>query len=671
MVTDAFRQNPPANDAASAFPETRYTRFFRKVSANLAWITVALAAVGLLDALSAWLWPDRHAHPFGVPHQSFPALLAFALVGAALFPRGGAPSRWAQVICGGLILLIGFSCGMRGASVCHMVPSTTWIVLLLGFAVAAGASRAPMIGYVRQVAIFVVFFLCGLAVIGHLYRGTGEIPGIATTWTSALTAVLGAHALLFREPGFGVMRLLSGDGFGCHIMRRLLPSVIILLVTLGWLLAQGEYLGWYPATFAESLYAVLSITGFSAIMLFTAASLNRIDAERRAREDELRRSRSQMQAILDHASAYICLKDLSGRYLLVNKSFARLAGKSDPAECIGKTGPELFAGNYQDDIEQTYQSVLEGLAPVEAVNRFEGPGGVRYHLSARFPLLDADGSPYALCGIYTDITEIKLQEEEIQRLNASLREKTERQEAANRELEAFSYSVSHDLRAPLRHIAGFSQLLIQRSADALDEKSRHYLDVIQTSVRRMGALIDDLLSFSRANKVALAARNVPTAEMVREIRAELDAQNKGPAVEWVIGDLPDMRGDPAMLRQVWINLLSNAVKYSSKNPAPRIEVGHMPEGDPSGTWFVRDNGAGFDMRYADKLFGVFQRLHSDQEYEGTGIGLAMVRRILERHGGRIWAHGAPGEGATFYFVVPTAGAAAPGNPIPPAEGAAP
>jgi light-regulated signal transduction histidine kinase (bacteriophytochrome) len=168
----------------------------------------------------------------------------------------------------------------------------------------------------------------------------------------------------------------------------------------------------------------------------------------------------------------------------------------------------------------------------------------------------------------------------------------------------------------------------------------------------MGDLIDDLLSFSRASKVELVPKRVATAELVAEVRAEINGRHKEPAIAWDVGALPEMHGDPAMLRLVWVNLLSNAAKYSSKNPTPRISVAFGPVGGEPGVFSVRDNGAGFDMRYADKLFGVFQRLHSAQECEGTGIGLAMVRRILERHGGRIWAEAAPGEGACFYFVLP-------------------
>jgi PAS domain S-box-containing protein len=670
MAAAADIRNSLGSDEAFYVPDSRFVPFFRKLSVRMGWVFVAIASWGLVDTLSVMLWPAGHArHWHGFTHQPLPVLLSFLLAGIAVLGRA---TRWAQAACGVAILAIGLFCSLHDPHpYCDLDTYAGWTVLLTGFAVLAGSSRIPMVGYVRQLALFALFFLCGLALISRIYTTVGEAAGgFHLGWPTALMGLIAAHAMLFQRPEFGVMRLVSGDGFGCHIMRRLLPSVMILLAGLGWLLAEGEARNWYPESFGESLYAILSITGFSGILLFTAASLNRLDTERREREKESSRSREQLQAVLDHTPAIICMKDLHGRYRLVNESFCRAAQKTEP-ECLGRRPSELFPETIAGPVERDYDAAVRTRGPVESVLALGLGGNRRSYLSSNFPLLDPEGAPYAVCGIYTDITDIRLQQDEIQRLNASLREKTERQEAAHRELEAFSYSVSHDLRAPLRHIAGFGELLSQRSGAALDEKSRHYLGVIQTSVSRMGALIDDLLAFSRANKVGLAAQRVRTADMVREIRSELESMRKGPAVEWTIGELPDMRGDPAMLRQVWINLLSNAVKYSGKNPAPRIEVGFGPVPDPAGgsAFFVRDNGAGFDMRYADKLFGVFQRLHSAQEYEGTGIGLAMVRRILERHGGRIWANASPGEGAAFYFVVPEAEAQAAPAPVFSPEGA--
>ena len=229
----------------------------------------------------------------------------------------------------------------------------------------------------------------------------------------------------------------------------------------------------------------------------------------------------------------------------------------------------------------------------------------------------------------------------------------------NRELEAFSYSVSHDLRAPLRHIAGFADKLGRHLGGDLDEKSRHYLDVVSESTRRMSALIDDLLVYSRLGRSALRLQMVDMQSMVADTRALLDAnageESPGRVIEWEIHAMPVVVADENMLRQVWLNLLGNAVKYSAGADPARIEVAHGQMDDGSHHFRVTDNGAGFDMKYAGKLFGVFQRLHAPSEFPGTGIGLASVRRVLTRHGGRIWAESEPGKGATFHFILPATG----------------
>jgi ABC-type amino acid transport substrate-binding protein/nitrogen-specific signal transduction histidine kinase len=223
--------------------------------------------------------------------------------------------------------------------------------------------------------------------------------------------------------------------------------------------------------------------------------------------------------------------------------------------------------------------------------------------------------------------------------------------AANKELEAFSYSVSHDLRAPLRHVAGFVQLLQANSKDRLDETGVRYLEVIAGAARKMGQLIDDLLSFSRTGRAQIHLETIPLGALVDECRRELEPEMKGRTIEWVVGELPEVEADRALLRQVLANLLGNAVKYSRKAAAARIAVSARREGGEI-VVCVRDNGAGFDMKYADKLFGVFQRLHTEAEFDGTGIGLANVRRIVVRHGGRTWAEGEVDKGAAFYFSLP-------------------
>ncbi len=240
--------------------------------------------------------------------------------------------------------------------------------------------------------------------------------------------------------------------------------------------------------------------------------------------------------------------------------------------------------------------------------------------------------------------------EALRRLNAELearvRERTAQLEAANRDLEDFAYSISHDLRAPLRSIDGFSRIVLEDYAQSLDAEGQRHLRRIVASVQRMSQLIDALLDFSRLGRQPLSTRVCDPAALVRAVWDDLRPSAGERAVQFSLGDLPPCQADPPLLRQVFFNLLSNAVKYTSPRPAARIEAGWA-----AGAYFVRDNGVGFDMQYAHRLFGVFQRLHSAEDFEGTGVGLAIVKRIVERHGGHVWAEAALDQGATFYFTL--------------------
>ena len=241
------------------------------------------------------------------------------------------------------------------------------------------------------------------------------------------------------------------------------------------------------------------------------------------------------------------------------------------------------------------------------------------------------------------------------RVAAELQRRGQLLEAANKELEAFSYSVSHDLRAPLRHIDGYAALLRKVAGESLNDKAARYLQTISDSAKQMGQLIDDLLVFSRMGRQEMLHTTVNLDQLIKSILYDLRLDLHGRQISWTIQALPEVAGDPAMLRQVFMNLLTNAVKFTSTRPVAKIEVGVDRPSAGEVVIFVRDNGVGFDMQYAPKLFGVFQRLHRADEFEGTGIGLANVRRIVHRHGGRTWADGAPDQGATFYVALPAKG----------------
>jgi light-regulated signal transduction histidine kinase (bacteriophytochrome) len=375
-------------------------------------------------------------------------------------------------------------------------------------------------------------------------------------------------------------------------------------------------------------------------------------------EESLRDTQARLNSTLAAGSIGTWTWDIVNDRLAADEFTARVFSIEPEAAARG-----LPADAYlQAVLEGDRASVADGLArAIQSCGDYDLEYRVRQKdgeprwLQARGRVdCDAAGKALNFHGAVMDITARKQAEEEVHRLNADLEERvverTAQLESANKELEAFSYSVSHDLRSPLRAIDGFSQAVIEDFGPQLPGEGQGYLKTIRDEAQRMGRLIDDLLAFSRLSRVPLSKRNVDTGDLVRGVLDDLKPQRDGRTIDLRAGELPACSGDASLLKQVWINLLSNAFKYTLKRDAVVVEIGSRVQ-DGETVYFVRDNGSGFDMRYAGKLFGVFQRLHRADEYEGTGVGLALVQRIVNRHGGRVWAEAAVDQGATFYFTL--------------------
>ncbi len=375
---------------------------------------------------------------------------------------------------------------------------------------------------------------------------------------------------------------------------------------------------------------------------------------RRRSQEELKSERNLLRTLIDQLPELIFLKDVEGRYLLANAALMRVQGASSLEEVVGR---DDFAFYPKEQAEQYRRGDAEVFQSGEPLINHEEPvvdpdGNLAWISTTKVPLRDAHGAITGLVGISHEITERRLNEERIRKLNENLSQRAAELETVNRELEAFSYSVSHDLRAPLRHIDGFAELLVKRAGPVLDERSRRYVDTISQSAKELGQLIDDLLVFSRMGRTAMKSARFSLEQLARQVVREVEREAKGRSVTWTFGELPMVEGDSAMLRLVFVNLFSNALKYTRTRVQAKIEVGSSNGHPGENVIFVRDNGVGFDMQYVEKLFGVFQRLHSAKDFEGTGIGLANVRRIIHRHGGRTWAEGIVDGGAAFYFSLP-------------------
>lgn len=380
--------------------------------------------------------------------------------------------------------------------------------------------------------------------------------------------------------------------------------------------------------------------------------LERIHNQSLALQERERRFR----ALIEQSADAIAVIDAEYNFTYLSPSISSVIGFS-AAELINSHSIDQVHPDDAPTVRDTLNRLrTEPGKPFRLVWRSQHKDGQWLWLEGMVTNLLSDPAVKGIVANFRDVTERIRAEAEVRKLNTTLEqrvvERTAELESVNKELESFSYSVSHDLRAPLRHITGFADMLMNRSKAKLDETSQRYLDIISNSAKQMGVLIDDLLVFSRMGRAELRHTQVDTAALVDEVRQDLATDIGSRRITWHIDELPIVHADRAMLKQVWVNLLSNAVKYTRNRDEAAITIRCRENEQGMWEFSVADNGAGFDMQYAGKLFGVFQRLHTAEEFEGTGVGLANVQRIIIRHGGRVWAEGKVDVGATFYFTLP-------------------
>jgi PAS domain S-box-containing protein len=383
--------------------------------------------------------------------------------------------------------------------------------------------------------------------------------------------------------------------------------------------------------------------------LMSRSTLFDITKRRRA-EQALHRANAFLDSVLEHIPSMIFVKDAADlRYVRFNQAGERVLGMQRE-DVLGKRDHELFNAAEADRFNEVDRQVLQTRQMLESQEAVNAAAGERILHTRKLAIVDETGEPRYLLGIAEDITERRQAELRIIELNSALEMRAQQLEATNQELESFSYSVSHDLRAPLRAIDGFSRMIQEDYASVLNTEGMRLLRVIRDNTRRMAQLIDDLLAFSHLGRQALNEISVDMTALAQSAWMQLHEGAVESRASCKIESLPHAVGDPILLRQVWANLLSNALKYSSKSKQPLIEVSASNR-EGQVVYCVRDDGVGFDARYSDKLFGVFQRLHSHEEFPGTGVGLAIVKRIVTRHGGRVWAESEVGKGAQFYFTL--------------------
>jgi PAS domain S-box-containing protein len=481
----------------------------------------------------------------------------------------------------------------------------------------------------------------------HLKRLEFDVAGNAASGEDAVSRVAEAR------PDLVLMDIvLRGEMDGLEAARQIREQFDIPVV---FLTSHADPSTFRWASRTEPFGYVLKPFDERELRITIEMALYRHRAEQRLRQME-----RWLATTLNSIGDGVIATDIQGRLTFMNPVAQQLTGWP-LVDALGRDCMEVFqaieAGTGQPVPNPVLRAIEEGVViQLEPHTLLRGRGGRVLPIDdTAAPIRDDDGNVTGAVLAFRDRTERLRAEEEVRQLNEQLEQRvrlrTAELDAVNQELESFSYSVAHDLRAPLRVIQGFADLLAERQAQTADTEGQRMVSIVSESARRMGQMVDEFLNLAMLSRQAPNLRTVRMTELVHAVLEELQVATRQPAAEVKVGELPVAVGDEGLLRQVWMNLLSNAVKFTGKTAVPRIEVSGRLEGEEV-SYCVRDNGAGFDMRYAQRLFSAFYRMHPPAEFEGTGVGLSIVSRIVRRHGGRVWAEAEVGRGASFYFALP-------------------
>ena len=538
-------------------------------------------------------------------------------------------------------------------------PATALALVLLGLGLASRDMRnvrgMPPAWFLVPPAAFIAL----MALVGYAYgapavAGSGWLRLIAVN-TAGCIGLLAVGTLLLRPADPFVSVVISPSATGASL-RRLLLAALVVPVTLGLLRLVGQRLGWYETEFGLALFAVSMVAVFSLIIWTNGLVLERAEQLRLRAEEAVRESEARLFQILDALPVGVFALDHRGRAYYANQMSREILGRGLVAGAEVASLPDLYRA-YVAGTDQIYPGerqpitrALDGERAHAVDLEIQRPDGrVPLEIWAA-PVYGGDGQVTYAIAVFSDVSEQREAARKIARLNSELTQAVAELKDLNHELEAFAYSVSHDLRAPIRHIDGFTRLLAEQLGDAASERASHYLGRVRDGARHMGLLIDDLLRLSRVARQDLSTAPADLNAVLRGVIYDLREETGTREIDWKIDKLPRIDCDAGLVKQVFANLVANAIKFTRPRERAVIEIGHQSDnGVP--VLFVRDNGVGFDMRYADKLFGVFQRLHRQDDFEGTGVGLATVHRIVHKHGGRIWVEAQLDKGAAFYFTL--------------------